>query len=147
MTSIESDAAAGTVSFRASRGFYSRQSLEIAALVFETQARVFLAEDGKSFAVELRSKKKKTSAGELEALAGEFLNELLNQEYRLLVGSFNAKISHFIVTQALYCAGGGERKPGSGAGESAREYRAEVDRLMRDARAEIKAARPKRGGE
>jgi hypothetical protein len=144
MMSLRADASSRTVSFRASRSVYSKQSLAIAAHVFEPKAEVSSAESGKSFDVALKSKRKQITEAELAALGGEFFNELLNQEYRLLVGNLNAGISNLIVTQTLYCAGGGEKAAKSRAGETSREFKAAVDRLMRDARAEIKATMPKK---
>ena len=144
MMRFKVDADEGTVSFKASRPFYSKQSLAIAASVFESKAAVFLSEAGKAFAVELKSKRKGTTGAELEALAGEFFNELLNQEYRLVVVDSNAKISDLIVTQVLYRAGGGDRAAAPRTDESSREFKAAVGRLMDDARAEIAATRPKR---
>ncbi|HXS99707.1 MAG TPA: hypothetical protein VN915_03465 [Elusimicrobiota bacterium] len=146
MTLFKVDARAGTVSFKASRAFYSRQSAAIAAHVFESKARVSLAETPRSFELELKARRKGTPAAELEALAGEFLNELLNQEYRLVVGGANKRIADLIVTQALFCAGGAgadgaARAAGIRARESAPEFRAEVDRLMAEARAELALTR------
>lgn len=142
MMRFDADAGAGTVSFKAARPFYSKQSVAIAAHVFESKARVSLSENAKSFEVALKSKRNRTTAAELEALAGEFFNEMLNQEYRLVVGDSNKKIADLIVTQALYCAGGAGEGVKPRAHESAPEFKAAVDRLMKDARAEILATMP-----
>src|SRR4030043_521272 len=45
-----------------------------------------------------------TSSAELEKIAGEFYNELLNQLLREKVNATNAKIREYIVSQALYSA-------------------------------------------
>jgi hypothetical protein len=46
----------------------------------------------------------KTTLAELEKIAGEFYNELLNQLLREKVNATNAKIREYIVAQALYSA-------------------------------------------
>lgn len=46
------------------------------------------------------------SAEELEDLAGEFANELLNQALRKRVGQANARLREFILARALFAADG-----------------------------------------
>ena len=123
---------------------YSRDAIEIAAQVFSSRAEVFLGESGKTLDVTLRSKRKTVQNCELEALGGEFLNELLNQEYRMIVGKFNRKISSLIITQALFSARGGENPPARPAGEDTPEFKAEVAKLLRDTQPEIRKTMPKK---
>src|SRR6185369_14749388 len=96
-----------SVSLELPCAMYARQSIEIAAQVFSARADVLLGEDDETFELTLRAKKKTVQNCDLEALGGEFLNELLNQEYRMVVGNFNRKVSSLIVTQALFSARGG----------------------------------------
>jgi hypothetical protein len=142
MARFDADADRKTVAFSASRHFCSPEAVELAARVFETKAEAAAKPVGDFFEVRLKSKKRTpVSAEELEALAGEFLNEVLNQEYRFLVGRFNAKIADLIATQTLYCArGSGKRvKPRS---EASPKFKASVDALMKTAREEIKRTMP-----
>lgn len=134
------------VSFSVPRSMYSRQAVEIAAHVFSKRVDVLLAEDKKAFDLTLRSKRKTADKAELEALGGEFVNELLNQEYRFIVSRFNQKISSLIVTQALLAARGGEdaRPAGVPEAEKTPEFKAKVAALLREAEEEVKRTMPKK---
>jgi His-Xaa-Ser system protein HxsD len=133
-----------TVSFEAARPFYSRKAVEIAAHVFESRAEVYLDEAPKAFSLTLKSRRVKIAEADLEALAGSFLNELLNQEYRFLVGGFNKKISDLISTQALFCARGGEKGVEPVAEERTPEFKAAVAKLVKEAQDEAKRTMPKK---
>lgn len=138
------DEKAREVSFLLPKKLYSRQALEIAAQVFSARADVLCAETRQAFDVTLAAKRK-ASADDLESLAGEFFNECLNQEYRFLVGGFNQKLAGLTVTQALFSARGGQEKPPSPpAEEQTPEFKAEVERLMAQAKDEIARTMPKR---
>lgn len=136
---IDVDAKERSASFELPKPIYSQDGLEIAARVFSSRADVFLEETAKAFGVTLQAK---SSKADPEALAGEFLNELLNQEYRFIVGKHNRKISNLIVTQALFAARGGENPPK--AAEETPEFKAAVDELMKQTAAEIKRTMPKK---
>ena len=138
------DEAERSVSFEVAKKVYSRDGLDIAVQVFGSKAEVYLDETPKSFGLTLQAKKKTAGAADLERLAGEFLVELLNQEYRFVVGRFNSKISSLIVTQALFCARGGETPPAPCAEEQTPEFKAETARLMKTAQDEIKRTMPKK---
>ena len=123
---------------------YSLDGVRIAAYVFDSRADVELTESVDSRRLTLTAKRKTVLREDLERLGGEFLNELLNQEYRFVVGRFNKKISDLPVTQVLFCAGGGENPPGPRAEESTPEFQAEVQALLKDAREEIARTMPKK---
>ena len=133
-----------TVEFSIPRKIYSREALEIAAQIFAPRAEVYLDESASAFALTLKSKRGEPSKADLETLAGEFLNELLNQDYRFLVGRFNQKISSLVVTQALLAARGGEKPAETPAAERTPEFEAEVARLMDEAREEISRTMPRK---
>lgn len=133
-----------SVSFALPRAVYSREGIEIAAQVFSNRTEVLLGEDDDGFELTLRSKRKTPQSCELEALGGEFLNELLNQEYRMVVGKFNRKISSLIVTQALFSARGGETPAAKPAGEDTPEFKKQVSELLKQAREEIRKTMPKK---
>jgi His-Xaa-Ser system protein HxsD len=139
---IDVDPAERTAAFEASEKLYSRQGLEIAAQVFSSRANVYLGKTGGIFEVTLESKRKSATAPELRALAGEFLNELLNQEYRFVVGRFNQKISTIIVTQTLLAARGGETPAETPAEENTPEFKARVAELVAAATAEVRRTMP-----
>ena len=123
---------------------YSDEGLRITAAVFEARCEVYHEPVKGGFTLTLAARRKDLDAKALEALAGEFLNELLNQEYRFVVSRFNRRVADLVVTQALLSARGGETPPAAPAGESAPAFKDEVARLMAEASAEIKKTMPKR---
>lgn len=133
-----------SVSMELQSSLYSREGIEISAQVFGSRAEVLLEAGGKFFGVTLRSKRKSVQNCDLEQLGGEFLNELLNQEYRMIVGRFNRKISSLIVTQALLSARGGENPPAPPAGEQTPEFKAAVAQLLRETQDEVRRTMPKK---
>jgi His-Xaa-Ser system protein HxsD len=139
---FEIDLPERSVAFEVPEKVYSRQGLEIAAQVFSSKADVYLGKSGGAFELTLKSKRKNVGTPELESLAGEFLNELLNQEYRFIVGRFNQKISTFIVTQTLLAARGGETPAEIPAEEKTPEFKARVAELMKAATAEVLKTMP-----
>ncbi|MBI5629746.1 MAG: hypothetical protein HY921_02545 [Elusimicrobia bacterium] len=138
---FEIDEEERTVSFEACAKAYSLDAVQISAHIFSGRANVFLDRSEDAFELALQSKKK-SAAAELEVLAREFLNEMLNQEYRFVVGAFNRKISNLIVTQALLAARGGEAAPASG--EETDEFKVFAARLMREAQEEIARTMPRK---
>ncbi|PIR18005.1 MAG: hypothetical protein COV48_07960, partial [Elusimicrobia bacterium CG11_big_fil_rev_8_21_14_0_20_64_6] len=97
-----------SVSFDIPKKIYSMDALRIAAQILAPKVDVYLDETKAAYEVTLKAKRREAGEPQLRSLAGEFGNELLNQEYRFIVGRFNAKISSLIVTQALMAARGGE---------------------------------------
>jgi His-Xaa-Ser system protein HxsD len=132
-----------TVTLTVEKSLYSLEAIQISAHVFEKKAEVLLAEDDDEYEITLRSKRK-GSAEFLTELGGTFANELLNQEYRFVVGRFNQKISSLIVTQALLAARGGETPAQTPAGENEPAFQAETARLMAAAEDEIRRTMPKK---
>lgn len=142
MNDLSIDASAREASMRLPRSLYSREALEIAAQVLASKAQVLLACDKKSLHVTVRAVKKTAAPADLEALAGELVNEVLNQEYRFVVARFNQKISQLIVTRTLLAARGGENPPA--APKPSPELERELEKLMEQAREEIRRTMPKR---
>ena len=84
---------------------YSLAVIYQAAYFFLDKVYVFLDGDPKKeIKVIMRDKGEKGGQGELEKIAGDFYNELLNQLLRQKVSQTNAKIREYIVSQALYNA-------------------------------------------
>jgi His-Xaa-Ser system protein HxsD len=132
-----------SVTIKAAKSIYSRDSLGIAAHIFAGRAEVYLGESGANWELTLKPKRAKTK-DELAALGGEFMNELLNQEYRFLVSRFNSKIAGLVAAQALLSARGGETPRPAPAEEQDPRFKAEVERMLRDAAEEIKRTMPPR---
>lgn len=140
-TSLTVDQKGRSVELRLPAAVYSPDSVRIAAHVFDRRAEAFLSEEGRTLEVTLVSRGADAGPEELGRLGREFLNELLNQEYRALVGRFNRKITDLVVTQALYSARGGETPPEK-ADEGSPEFQADVERMMREAEEEIRRTMP-----
>jgi His-Xaa-Ser system protein HxsD len=125
-----------------SKKAYSMDALRIAAQVLSSKVDVYLGESKGSYEVELKAKRRDA---DLAALEGEFRNELLNQEYRFVVGAFNRKISSLITTQALMAARGGENPPPAmPPEEQTPEFKAKVAELMKNAEDEMRRTMPKK---
>lgn len=125
-----------------SKKAYSMDALRIAAHVLSSKVDVYVAEEKDAWEVTLEAKRR---GADLAALEGEFGNELLNQEYRFLVGAFNRKISSLITTQALMAARGGENPPPAVAPEERTpEFQAKVAELMKNAEEEIRRTMPRK---
>ncbi len=127
---------------RAPRRLYSEDAVRIAAHVFESQAEIYHDQTGSEHVLTLVARRKDWEDLRLEALGGEFLNELLNQEQRMRVARFNRRISERIVAQALLAARGGENP--APRQEDSPELRAEAARLMAAAADEIRRTMPAR---
>lgn len=141
---LETDLEERSVSFDVPKKLYSMDALRITAQVFSSKADVYLDESAKAFELTLKAKRRDAAQPQLEMLAGEFGNELLNQEYRFIVGRFNQKISSLIITQTLMAARGGEKPAGPAAEEQTPEFKAKVAQLMDDAQAEVLRTMPKK---
>ncbi|MDP3540846.1 MAG: hypothetical protein Q8T11_00100 [Elusimicrobiota bacterium] len=127
-----------------SKKIYSKDALLIAAQVLSNKVNAYLEESKSDFTVTIEAKRRDVDAAQLSALAGEFGNELLNQEYRFLVGRFNAKISSLIVTQTLMAARGGESPAAAPAEESTPAFKKLVADMVRNAEAEVARTMPRK---
>ncbi|MDE2491690.1 MAG: hypothetical protein KGM24_12660 [Elusimicrobia bacterium] len=138
---ISVDPSERSVTVTVSPKAYSDDAVRIAAAVFGAKAEVY-DEGGRSARALTLVAKRALDARALEALGGDFLNELLNQEYRFLVARFNRAIADRIATQTLLAARGGETPPAPPADTP--ELKAETERLLAEAAEEIRRTMPKR---
>lgn len=141
---LDIDVKERSVSFDAPKKIYTMDAVRIAAQVLSPKLDVYLDESKSAYEITLKAKRKDAGAEQLSALAGEFGNELLNQEYRFIVGRFNAKISGLIITQALMAARGGEKGPEVPPEEKTPEFQAKVAELVKNAEAEMRRTMPKK---
>jgi len=141
---LDIDVRERSVCFDVPKKIYSMDAVRIAAQVLSSKIDTYLDESKTDYEVTLKAKRKDAGAEQLSALAGEFGNELLNQEYRFVVGRFNSKISSLIVTQALMAARGGEKGPAEVPGEKTPEFKAKVAELVKNAEAEVRRTMPKK---
>lgn len=96
---------------RLPKSVYSRTALEISAAAFSKRAEVYVGETKSEWNLEIKSRRKKPTEAQLAALEGDFLNELLSQEYRFLVSALNKDLASLQATQALLAAKGGDSRP------------------------------------
>ena len=141
---LDFDVKERSVAFEIPKKMYSMDSLRIAAQILSPKIDVYLEESKASYEVTLNAKRRDAGEAQLAALAGEFGNELLNQEYRFIVGRFNQKISSLIVTQTLMAARGGETPSAPPAAESTPEFKTLVADLVKNAKAEVARTMPKK---
>ena len=141
---LETDVKERQVSFEVPKKIYTMDALRIAAQILAPKIDVYLDESKTDYEVTLQAKRRDAGEAQLTALAGEFGNELLNQEYRFIVGRFNAKISSLIVTQALMAARGGETPAGLPVEEQMPEFKAKIAALVKNAEAEVARTMPKK---
>lgn len=141
---LDTDVKERQVSFDVPKKVYSMDAVRIAAQILAPKVDVYLDESKTDYEVTLQAKRRDAGAPELAALAGEFGNELLNQEYRFVVGRFNSKISGLIVTQALMAARGGETPAATPVEEQMPEFKAKIAELVKNAEAEVARTMPKK---
>jgi len=88
---------------------YPLEAVYGAAYVFLDRAYVFLDEDSKGRILVSLKGKEKLNKKQLEALKGEFYNELLNYSLRYQISKDNRKIREYIVGRALVGAIGEDK--------------------------------------
>ena len=90
------------VVFVVDEDLYPRDAIYGAAYLFVDRCWIFMARPAdKSVEVRLKAKAAATE-GELEALAGEFANELLNQVLRLRIAESTAKLREYTFARAFF---------------------------------------------
>lgn len=90
------------VSFIVREDLYPLDTIQGAAYLFLDRAWVFLDRPADREVAVVLTAKGEADAAALEALAGEFANELLNQALRKAVGASNARIREYILAKALF---------------------------------------------
>lgn len=102
MSELHTNVGDRRVSFEIDESIYPLDTIQGAAYLFLDRCYVFLDRPAdRRVAVVLRTKGD-ADAATLEALGGEFSNELLNQALRKAVGANNAKLREFILAKALF---------------------------------------------
>jgi len=94
------------IQFAIDENIYPRDAVFGAAYIFIDRCYVFLERPAdRKVSVRLRTKQAATEA-ELEALAGEFANELLNQVLRVRIGESTARIREYYMARAFFSSEG-----------------------------------------
>jgi His-Xaa-Ser system protein HxsD len=90
--------------FKINAKIYPLESVYQAAYFFLDQVYIFLDGEPQKEIQVIMKFKKEVNEKNLEELAGEFYNELLNQLLRHKISNANAKIREYVVAKALYSA-------------------------------------------
>lgn len=99
---FEYDLGERSVAFVLDETLYARDSIYGAAYLFVDRAWIHLTRPAdQRVGVQLKSKEPATPQV-LEALAGEFANELLNQEVRRQVGEATAEVRQYYMARAFF---------------------------------------------
>ncbi|MFZ5479996.1 MAG: His-Xaa-Ser system protein HxsD [Myxococcota bacterium] len=99
---LTTEVAERRVRFVVNEEVYDLDVIQGAAYLFLDRCYVFLDRPGdRRVEVVLRTKGEADAAA-LEALAGEFANELLNQALRKNIGASNARIREFLMAKAFF---------------------------------------------
>lgn len=123
---------------RLPKSVYSKTALEISVAAFAKRAEVYVGETKSEWDLELVPLRKKATEAQLTALAGDFLNELLGQEYRFLVSAANKDVASLQAAQALWSAAGGEKRPAPPKEDAA--FKKAASALLKAAREEFSRA-------
>ncbi|MCA9593273.1 MAG: His-Xaa-Ser system protein HxsD [Myxococcales bacterium] len=91
------------ISFDLDEELYALDAVYGAAYLFIDRAYVYLARPAdKKVRIRLRTKSKTATPDELEELAGEFANELLNSQLRLRIGRATATLREQYMAKAFF---------------------------------------------
>ena len=131
----EIDEKKGEVSVRLSERVYTREAMTLAARLLARRAETFEEKGASGKArIVLRPRQRRPARKDLDALAGDFLCEALNQQCRLDTARRNGNIQKLLVTQALYAAlRQSEAAENRLPKERLQELSAEASRLMKEA--------------
>ena len=102
-----------TIELVVNEDVYSLEAVYGASFVFVDRVYVYLDKNEIGLIVRLKGKKV-LNEKELDAIAGEFMNELLNYSLRVSLAENNKKIRELIVSQAICSAVGVSKKGESG---------------------------------
>ncbi len=92
------------ISFEVDRKIYPMELIFGACFIFIDRCYVYIDREGADKLKITLKGKSKLSEEDLEALSGEFHNELLNQALRKKIGQANRRIREYIVSRALFSA-------------------------------------------
>jgi len=99
---LTTETGARRVSFVVDESIYALDTIQGAAYLFLDRCYVFLDRPADQRVAVVLKAKGDADEATLDALAGEFSNELLNQALRKAVGASNAKIREFILAKAFF---------------------------------------------
>lgn len=139
---IVTDVKEREASVRLPKAVTSQAALELAAQVFAKRAEAFVGETKAEWELTLKARRPGATEAQLAALAGDFLVELLNQEYRFLVSALNKDVASLQSAQALFAARGGENPPSPPKEDAA--FKKLAAKLLAEAKAELAKSAPKR---
>lgn len=112
---------------------YAEEAVQLASLIFSAKADCFVEEGLRGRRKVVLQAKENASAQGLRRVAGEFLNEVLNQDLRLQLLRDNSRIIQLMTAQALAAAK--SLPPTPVEPEIERNLREEAERLIAEEKA------------
>lgn len=103
---LTTELGARRVRFEVGEDLYPLDVIQGAAYLFVDRCYVFLDRPADARVTVVLKTRGETDEAALQALAGEFANELLNQALRKNIGESNAKIREFVMARAFFAADG-----------------------------------------
>lgn len=103
---LQADVSERRVRFTIDESIYALDVIMGAAYLFIDKAYVFLDRAADRQVVVALRARGPAAEEELEALAGQFANELLNQALRKQIGESNGRLREYILARALFAAEG-----------------------------------------
>ena len=92
-----------SVAFNVDETVFSLDAVYGAAYLFVDRCWIFLTRPSDGVVgVSLKSKSEEVSEAELDELAGEFSNELLNQAIRVQIGESTATLREYMIARAFF---------------------------------------------
>lgn len=85
---------------------YSKEVVPLTQAVFADRADIQIKDEGKDAVAVVLRPKRPMDARERQALGGEFVNEVLNQDLRLGVVKSNSRVLQMLIASALQYAVG-----------------------------------------
>jgi His-Xaa-Ser system protein HxsD len=92
------------ITFEVNRKIYPMEMIFGAGFIFIDRCYVYIDRNGNDKIKVTLKGKTELNESQLEALSGEFNNELLNQALRKKIGQSNRRIREYIVSRALFSA-------------------------------------------
>ncbi len=103
---LSTELGARSIRFEVGEDIYPLDVIQGAAYLFVDRAYLFLDRPRDGRVTVVLKTRGPTDPEALEALAGEFANELLNQALRKNIGESNARIREFVMARAFFAADG-----------------------------------------
>jgi len=129
------------VVFSIQKKLYPLEIVQGAAYILTDRAVAYVEEEEDEWVLTLESKEGSPDEASLETLAGDFVNEVLNQTIRQRLLASNRSIMELVLSRAFVSArrddGDPDQPPEASDASLSDEQRAEMEKLIAEAEAEV----------